>query len=340
MWRYVGRRLLLLVPVLIGVTLLVFTLTRMGGDPSAIYVNSHMPPEAREMVRHNMHLDEDPVTQYFYWLQGMLQGQWGYSSTNGDVPVTECITTFLPATFELTFVAMAIALVVGLYLGKLSAVRRNRPVDHATRVFALLGVALPVFVAALLLQFIFYSQLHWLPAVGRYDAVLFIQYSDTWQTYTGFFLVDSLLNGNVTMFADGLAHIILPALALSFGAIAIIARMMRSSMLEVMGLDYIKTARSKGLPERTVIDKHVRKNALIPTTTVAGLMFGGLLGGAIITETIFSWPGMGLWSKNAFVAFDTAAIMGFVLVTAFFYVISNLVVDIIYAYLDPRVRLG
>jgi peptide/nickel transport system permease protein len=190
-----------------------------------------------------------------------------------------------------------------------------------------------------MLQFIISFSLHWLPLEGRFDVNLSLLPGNKIFNYTGFRLVDTLLNGNFNMFGDAVLHIILPAITLSFGTIAIITRIMRSSMLEVMNLDYVRTARSKGLPERLVIRKHARRNALIPTTTVIGLSFGGLLSGAVLTESIFNWPGLGRWSASATLNNDWNGILGFTLLAAFIYVIVNLVVDVLYAYLDPRVRL-
>lgn len=331
------RRLLLLIPVLLGVSIFVFTLTRLAGDPAAAYVTEHMRPEAIVAIRERFHLNEPVYVQYFYWLQGMLGGDWGYSQT-AHLPVTDAIAEYFPATFELTFISIIIAIVVGVALGTISAVRRDTPVDHATRVMALSGVSLPVFWLGLMLQYVFYSQLGWLPADNRGDLILIINQGGITE-YTGFRLIDSLLTGNPTLFGDALIHLIMPAVTLSFGTIAIITRIMRSSMLEVMNLDYVKTARSKGMPERLVIRKHARRNALIPTTTVIGLSFGGLLSGAVLTESIFNWPGLGRWSASATLNNDWAAILGFTLLAAIIYVLVNLIVDVMYAYLDPRVRL-
>jgi len=340
MRTYIVRRLLLLIPVLIGISIFVFCLTRIGGDPAAIYISPHMSAEEREIVRESLHLNDDIFTQYFYWLSAILRGDWGLDPTNGDVPVTQSIMEFFPATLELTLISVFIAVIIGLFLGTLSASHKDRGIDHSTMIMALLGVSLPIFVLALILQYVFYFQLGWLPAVQRYDVVLFGQYSVGWNSYTGMFLADSLLNGNMTMFVDGVKHIILPSLTLAFSLIAVITRIMRTSMVEVLNQDYIKAARAKGLPERLVIARHARRNALIPTATVVGMSFGALLGGAVIIETIFSWPGLGRWSTQAIVQLASAPIMGFVLFTAVLIVLSSLVVDIMYAYLDPRVKLG
>jgi ABC-type dipeptide/oligopeptide/nickel transport system permease component len=325
MRTYIARRLLLLIPVLLGVSILVFTLTRVT-----------TPPEAVEAIKEKLHLNDPIYVQYFFWLGSMLQGDWGISKVNANKPVTESIAEFFPATFELTMVSIIIAIIVGIALGTVSAVRRDKPIDHATRLMALSGVSLPVFVLALILQFIFYFHLGWFPYGGRISDQFIIQ---DWTQYTNFYLIDSLLNGKVDLFVDVAWHLVLPAVTLAFGTIAIITRMMRSSMLEVLGQDYIKTARSKGLPEKTVIRKHARRNALIPTTTIIGLAFGGLLAGAVLTETIFVWPGLGTWSVSALLQNDWASILGFTILIAIVFVLANLIVDVLYAYLDPRVRL-
>jgi peptide/nickel transport system permease protein len=329
--------LLLLIPVLLGVSLFVFSLTRIAGNPAAAYITERMTPDQIKAIEAQFHLNDPVYIQYFYWLNGIVHGNWGYSPT-ASLPVTEAIAVYFPATFELTMVSMIIAVVLGIALGTISAVRKDTPADHATRIMALSGVSLPIFWLGLMLKFVFAFELPWLPLGGRYDILLVLRQPAIHQ-YTGFWLIDTFLNGNFTLFSDGVWHIILPAVTLAFGSIAIITRIMRSSMLEVMSLDYVRTARSKGLPERLVIRKHARRNALIPTTTIIGLSFGGLLGGAVLTETIFDWPGLGRWAASATLSNDWASILGFTLLTAVIYVLVNLIVDVLYAYLDPRVRL-
>ena len=337
MRTYIIRRLLLLIPVLLGVSIFVFTLTRIGGNPAAAYINEKMTEEQIASIYERFHLNEPVWVQYWYWVQGVFQGDWGWSRTSSQ-PVTDAILDFFPATFELALVSIMIAIFVGISLGTISAVRRDKPVDHATRVLALSGVSLPIFWLALILQYIFFLRLSWFPAGERLNTILLIK-SGGFTSYTGFYTIDTLVSGNFDLFVDVLWHLVLPAVTLAFGSIAIVTRMMRSSMLEVLGQDYIRTARSKGLSERVVIKKHARKNAMIPTTTIIGLSFGGLLGGAVLTESIFSWPGMGKWSTDSITRGDSASVMGFVMVVALVYVSVNLLVDIMYAYLDPRVRL-
>jgi len=334
--NYIVKRLMLLIPVLIGVSLIVFTLTRVSGNPAAGYINEKMTPGQIQQVYEKYHFDEPIYTQYIYWLEGIIELDWGWSKT-AALPVTDAIALFFPATLELTLVSITLAIFVGIYLGIGSAVRRNKPFDHITRVVSLIGVSLPIFWLALILQFYFAFQFSVLPYGDRLDDIYYI--NKLVPNITGLVLVDSLLVGNLKMFFNGVEHIFLPAITLSFGTIAIVTRIMRNSMLEVLNLDYIKTARAKGLNERAIIWKHARKNAMIPTTTVIGLSFGGLLGGAVLTESIFSWPGLGRWSADSIRQFDYNSVLGFCLLVALIYVLVNLVVDVMYAYLDPRVRL-
>ena len=337
MYQFVIRRLLLLIPVLIGVSIIVFALTRMTGDPAAAYINPKMTPAQIEAVKEQYHFNDPAYIQYFYWLNGVVHGDWGWSTSVGE-PVTQAIGQFFPATFELTVFAMVFAVIIGVALGTTSAIRRNKPFDHTTRVVSLIGVSLPIFVLGLILIYLFAYSWPIFPQGGRFsDSYIFAPGGIP--HITGFLLIDSAWVGNFQLFGDALWHLILPAITLAFSTIAVITRIMRNSMLEVLGLDYVKTARAKGLPEKTVTRKHARKNAMIPTTTVIGLAFGGLLGGAVLTESIFNWPGLGRYSTQAIGGQDIPAILGFVLITAIIYVLVNLVVDVLYAYLDPRVRL-
>lgn len=335
MWTYVIRRLLLLIPVLLGVSVLTFIIMRAAGDPVAAYLQN--PEKATEQQIHlieiKYHLNEPEYVQYWYWLKGVLQGDMGESRTSG-LPVTDTIALKFPATFELAAIATIFAVAFGIATGTRSAVKVNSAFDQSTRLTSLVAVSIPVFWLGLILAMIFYRGLGWLPYPGR------IGVTTKLHTVTGFFLVDSILSGRISTFLDVVAHIIMPSVTLAFASTAIIVRMMRSSMLEVLGAEYVRTARAKGLPESVVIKRHARRNALIPTVTVVGLSFGGLLGGAVLTETVFTWPGLGAWSAQAALNLDTAGIMGFVLLTAVIYVLSNLIVDLTYAYLDPRVRLG
>lgn len=340
MLTYIVRRLLLLIPVLIGVSILTFTIIRLAGDPTLTYLQNpeRATPQQIAEIRDKFHLDEPLYVQYWYWLDGVLHGDLGWSKT-ATAYTTDAIAQRFPATFELAILATFFAVIFGIYLGTMSAIRVNSITDQSTRVVALVGVSIPVFWLGIMLIMIFYNRLGWAPIPnGRYTFTRF-SLADL-HSHTGFLLFDTLWSRNWSFFWDVVGHLILPAITLAFASTAIIIRMMRSSMLEVLGAEYVKTARSKGLPEKVVIKKHARRNALIPTTTVIGLSFGGLLGGAVLTETVFSWHGLGEWTGSAAVNLDTAAIMGFTLLTAVIYVLANLIVDIVYAYLDPRVRLG
>ena len=351
---YIIRRLLLLIPVLIGVSIITFALTRLIAGPlgpASIYINERCAASDAciDAVIHKYGFDQPVPVQYVKYMDGLLHGDWGYSKA-AKLTVADAISTKLPATFELATAAMVIAVVLAIPLGVLSATRRNKPVDHATRVVALSGVSLPVFWLGLMLKY----ALYWLPFVYFGLTLLPIDQRATSGMYgdcergvvytvcatTRLYTVDSILAFNGSAFVDALKHLFMPAMTLAFVTMAVIVRMMRSSMLEVLNQEYIKTARSKGLSEKVVIKKHARRNALIPTTTVIGLSFGGLLGGAVLTETIFSWPGLGQWSADSVQQLDPAAIMGFTLVAGVVYVVANLVVDILYAFLDPRIRLG
>ena len=348
---YVIRRLLLLIPVFLGVSLITFALTRAVGDPASIYISDKCNDQCAAAIREKYGFDQPVPVQYAKYMWGMLvEGDLGYSRI-ATRPVALAISEKFMATAELATATMILSVVVGIPLGVISATRRNKAIDHVTRVFALSGVSVPVFWLGLMLKITFYFGTigllgySLLPVTGRYSTSPVVMYGPPLggfpvEARTGFYTLDAILGGSLDGLLDALSHLILPTVTLTFVTMALITRMMRSSMLEVMGQEYIKTARSKGLSERVVIDKHARRNALIPTTTVIGLSFGGLLGGAVLTEYVFDWPGLGQWTAAAVPGLDSAAIMGFTLLAAVVYVVANLVVDILYAFLDPRIRLG
>jgi peptide/nickel transport system permease protein len=340
---YIIRRVILLIPVLFGVSILTFSLSHIVGNPVAAYVTEQTPDWAVEAIIAQHHLRDPIPLQYFYYIIDLFRGDWGYS-TAGHQPALDCVLDFFPATFELSLVAIIITIGLGIPIGVISAVKKDKPLDHGTRIFALSGVSMPVFWFALILLYIFYytfkiNGLPYLPQGNRLDQTRAgIDYPVT--VVTGLYLIDSILTLNMSMFIDALWHIILPAFCLALVNMALVVRMMRSSMLEVLRQDYITMARSKGLSERVVIYKHAMRNALIPTLTVSGLIFGGLLSGAVLTESIFSWPGMGRWATFAIITMDFGGIMAFVLVIGVIYVLVNLIVDILYGVLDPRIRYG
>jgi len=341
LFEFVIRRLLLLIPVLIGLSLVTFTISHIiPADPGRAWAGEKASDETVEAVEEEYHLNDPWHMQYYYYMDDLLHGDFGDSPTTNR-PVREDIENYFPATFELTLVAMVIVILVGVPLGIFSAVRRNKLPDHVIRIFSLMGSSMPIFWLGLLLQmtFSFYPGIYFgvpiFPPKGRIGA--FVEPPDR---ITGLYIVDSVMTLNGEALLSSLVHIILPAVTLSFAILGIIMRITRSSMLDVMNKEYIKTARAKGLSYNEVIQKHAVKNAMIPTVTILGMAFGGLLGGAVLTETIFAWPGMGTYSLQAIRYLDFPAIMGFTLLIGFVYVIANLVVDIMYAYLDPRIRLG
>jgi peptide/nickel transport system permease protein len=330
---YVLKRLLYLVPVLLGVTLLVFVISHaIPGDPARMMAGQKASHEAVENLRRSMGLDRPLPEQYAAYLFGLLRGDLGFSIRN-QRPVIEDLRDFFPATLELSLASMLLCVGVGLPLGIVSAVRRNRPVDHASRVFSVFGVSMPVFWLGLMLLLLFYRTLGWLPGSGRLDIHI-----DPPAQATGLYLIDTLLEGSLAKFGDALLHLLMPAFCLSYVYLAIITRIVRSSMISVMGLDFITTARANGISEAAIVLKHCLKNSLIPTVTITGLSIGELLGGAILTETIFNWPGMGKYVVDSVNFLDFPALMGFTLVVALAYVLINLAVDVLYAFLDPQVR--
>src|SRR5215216_3684760 len=302
------------------------------GDPAQILLGQTATEEKVQELRAQMGLDKPVLVQYAVFLKDALTGDLGESIVTGR-PVTVELLVRFPATLELTSFAMFIAILVGVPVGVISAVKQYSILDKFTSVLALAGISMPIFWLAMVLVVIFTVNLGLLPFPGRLSSGVSIQ------AYTGLVLVDSLLTGNFVGFWDGLKHLILPALALGTIPMAVITRMTRSSMLEVMGEDYVRTARAKGVVPWRVIFKHALRNAMLPTITVIGLQVGLLMGGAIITETIFSWPGIGLYAYQSISSRDYASIQGVVLYGALTFVLINLIVDILYAVLDPRVRL-
>ncbi|MGQ9780653.1 MAG: ABC transporter permease [Nitrososphaeria archaeon] len=340
LYEYSIRRLFLLIFVLLGVTIFTFYLSRIVLNPLGAYVTERTRPEAIPIIEKRLGLDKPFFVQYAIYLEDLITLNWGWSRV-AHMPVIEALWYRFPATAELAIAAFLITIALGVPLGILSALKNNKAVDHIIRIIALTGISIPVFWLALTLQYSLsylpkVSGLPSLPSSGRFDPVLVQSYPFT--RYTGFLIFDCLIQGNLVMAADTLTHLILPSITLAFLSVGQITRVARSSMLEVMRQDYISTARAYGLSERVVIYKYALKNALIPITTVSGLMFGGLLGGALITETIFAFPGMGQLTVFAISSNDSYTILAFTVLASFIYVIINLVVDLLYAKLDPRIR--
>jgi peptide/nickel transport system permease protein len=334
MGRYILKRLLNLIPVLLGITLLVFILLHLiPGDPAQILAGTRATPEIVEGIREQLGLNKPLPVQYLLFLGNLLRFNLGNSIMSGASIIQE-ITIRWPATFELSLAAMLIALILGIPAGVLAAVRKNSPIDNLTMSSSLLGVSMPVFWLGLLLIYLFAVNLQWLPPGLRISQEVAL----TFKPLTGFYVFDALLQLNWKGLKDVLAHLVLPALTLSTIPLAIIARITRSAMLEVLSQDYIRTARAKGVLERWVIFKHALKNALLPVVTIIGLQFGTLLSGAILTETIFSWPGIGFWIYEGILNRDYPVVQGGVIFVSISFVLINLLVDISYAFLDPRIQ--
>ena len=331
---YVLRRLLILPILIFGVSVIVFSLTRIGGSPIGIYLSHEMSAEEVAEMEARFHLDEPLPVQYVYWAGGVLRGDLGWSGV-AAAPVTEVFPDKLAATMELAVASAIVAVTLGIGMGTFAGARRDRFPDHVTRVVSISGAAMPLFWFAILLLIVFWVYLGWFP-IGRSDPETFASIAHP----TGLYTLDALLAGNLNAFWDAIWHLILPALTLGYGATAIIARMMRSSLVEELQEDYVDAARAKGLPERLVLRRHARRNALIPTVTVIGLSFGFLLQGTVVAEIIFRWPGLGRWMADSVLRGDQATIMTYVLFTSVLFLVVNLVVDVVYAYLDRRVVLG
>lgn len=354
MTNYIIRRLLLMPLLLFGVTVIIFLmLTALSPvDRSALYVRD-IPknPAALDGIIKRYGLDQPIYVQYWNWLvgrtdpqsgewvKGILGGNFGYSRV-GSQPVWDYIKQRFPATLELALWAVVPIIVVGIWLGIQAAVHQNSLIDQAARVFSIVGYSFPSFVFGLVMLMIFYANLRWFPPGRISDAASAVIHSSSWHNYTYLITIDALLNLRLDIFLDALRHMVLPIITLSYISWALFLRVTRSSMLETMRQEYVNTARAKGLPERVVINRHARPNALIPVATLAGLQVAGLLGGVVITETVFNYPGIGSAAAAAAEQLDVVTVLGFALFNGVILVIANLVVDIMYAYLDPRVRMA
>ncbi|WP_126425463.1 ABC transporter permease [Brevibacillus marinus] len=333
MKQIIAKRLSLLVFVLFGVTLITFFLSHViPGDPARMMVGQRADEATLQEVRRQLGLDQPVWVQYFTYVKGLLSGDFGISIRTQQ-PVANDLITFFPATLELALTAFVIALVVGIPIGILSAVKKDTVWDHGGRLFSIAGVSTPVFWSGLVGILIFYKLLGWFPSSGRIDLSVAAP-----AQITGLYVLDSLLTGNWQAFANSLWHLILPALTLSFAQLAIVTRQVRASMLEVLGQEYIRTALANGIKGPLLLFRYALRNALIPTITVVGLSFGSLLGGAVVTETIFGWPGMGKYVVDSIAYLDFPAIMGFTIVISVGYVIINLLVDLTYLLLNPQIR--
>lgn len=348
MARYIIRRLISIVPTILGVTIVVFMFLRLiPGDPAVAMLGEHATEENVNRIREQFGLNR-PVffdrealkngdfrgfinTQYFIYLGNLLSGDLG-NSIHRRIPVAETLLLRFPATIELAFLSMFLAIFIGVPVGIVSAARRNSVLDNTTMFGALIGVSMPIFWLGIMLIMLFAVTLNWLPASGRLDSGIELK------SITNFHLIDSLITLNFAAFSNALSHLALPAIALATIPTAVIARMTRSSMLDVLNEDYIRTAHAKGVVERRVLYQHALKNAFLPIITIIGLQVGLLLAGAVLTETIFSWPGIGKWVYDSILARDYPIVQGGTLLIALIFVAVNLLVDISYAYFDPRIH--
>lgn len=332
MASYILRKLLLLFPVLFGVCLATFLVMHLFTvDPAVVILGEHATPERIAALQNELGLNKPIYVQFGDYISHAARGDFG-TSVITKTSITEELMKRFPATAELAIVAIVIASVFGILLGTISAVKQNSIFDYGTMVGALLGVSMPIFWLGLMMIILFSVILGWLPASGR------ISIGMDPQNITGMYLLDALLTGNMASFADAFAHLLMPAVALGAYSMAIIARMTRATMLETIRQDYIRTARAKGLTERVVIVKHALRNALIPVVTVIGLQMGSLLGGAVLTETVFSWPGIGSYVVEGIMKTDYPRVQGAVLLIGTIFVLVNLIVDVLYKYLDPRIQ--
>ncbi|WP_261134514.1 ABC transporter permease [Bacillus sp. Marseille-Q3570] len=332
MFAYTIRRILMLIPVLIGMSLIVFFLIRaIPGDPAQIILGQQASKEAVAQLRDSLGLDEPWYTQYFIYMKDLLTGDLG-NSIRTHAPISEEIWPYFAATLELSLFAMIIAVVIGVNAGIISAWFQNSWFDYVAMLLALIGVSMPIFWLGLMEQWAFAVEWEIFPTSGR-ESIL-----NPVDSITNLYIIDTIIQGRFDQLQTVLKHLVLPGIALATIPMAIIARMTRSSMLEVMRSDYIRTARAKGLRMFWVVYKHSLKNAFIPVLTVIGLQMGLLLGGAILTETIFSWPGIGRYIYDAIGFRDYPVIQSGILIIALVFVTINLLVDLLYAAIDPRIK--
>jgi peptide/nickel transport system permease protein len=336
-WIYISRRFVQSVLVLILVSVGTFALAHaVPGDPIETVLGERAAgdPEVRAAAERHYGFDQPLHLQYVYFMRNLAHGDLGESISTRR-PVMDDLRQFVPGTIELAISAMMFAIVIGVPLGILAAINQDRWPDHVARFIALIGTSIPVFWLGLLALYLFFYRLQWLPGPGRLDTGMRIP-----ERITGMVTVDAALRGQWDIFQSSVAHLILPSIVLGSFALGIIARMLRSSLLAALGDDYVRTARAKGLSEKKVVAGHAMRNALIPTITVLGLTFAGLLAGAVLTETIFSWPGIGRYSVQAALKLDYPALLGVTLFVASVYVFVNLLVDLVSGILDPRIRIS
>jgi peptide/nickel transport system permease protein len=334
MLRFVVRRLLLLIPILLGLSILVFLWIRaLPAGPAQSLLGERATPETIAQIEEQYGLDKPIHIQYWRYLKTVAQGDLG-TTIRTRRPVTDELSERFPATIELAFAALLFATLLGIPLGFVAAKRYGTWIDHSSLVASLIGISIPIFFLAILLKYVFAVQLGWLPTVGRISVLIDLEHP------TNFYTIDALIAGDLYAFWDVIKHLILPAIALGSIPLAVTARITRAAVLDVQNEDYVRTARAKGLPPRVVDVRHIFRNALLPITTIIGLQTGLLLSGAVLTETVFAFPGMGTWLVEAIRQRDFPVLQGGILFVSFVFVIVNLLVDISYALINPRIRVS
>jgi peptide/nickel transport system permease protein len=332
--RFTVRRLLLLVPILLGLSILVFLWVRaLPGSPAESLLGERADEQSIAQIREQLGLDDPLYVQYWRYLETLAEGNLGTSIATRR-PVTTEIRERFPATVELTVAAGIFAILLGIPLGFFAAKRHGGIFDNSSLVLSLIGVSIPIFFLGIILKWIFAVRLGWLPSIGRQDVFIEAEHP------TGFYVLDGVLTGNWRAAWDALEHLVLPAIALGSIPLALISRITRASVLDVQNEDYVRTARAKGLPSRVVDSRHVFRNAMLPVSTVIGLQVGLLLSGAILTETVFAFPGIGTWLQEAIQNRDYPVLQGGILFVAVIVVVVNLLVDLSYGLLNPRIRLA
>jgi peptide/nickel transport system permease protein len=337
LWYFIARRLVQSVLVLVIVSICTFLIAHaIPGDPVNAMISERQAerPEVRAAIEKRWGLNRPLPVQYAYYIKNLFNGDMGESLSTRR-PVVDDLKKFVPATIELSFYAMLFAITFGVPLGIIGALNRGRWPDNFARLIALFGTSIPVFWLGLVMLYLFHVRLGWLPGPGRLDVGM-----KQPETITGIVSFDAMVQGQWDVYWSAIRHLIMPSIVLGAFAMGIVARMLRSSLIAAVGEDYIRTARSKGLAERKVFMMHALRNALIPTVTVLGLTFASLLAGAVLTETIFSWPGIGQYAVKSAIKLDYPGLLGVTLVIAVSYVLFNLLVDVIYGFIDPRIRVG
>jgi peptide/nickel transport system permease protein len=336
MGRYVAQRLLMMVGILIGVLTITFALSRiLPGSPIEMMLGHHATPEQIASAKAEYGLDKSIPVQFYHYVTDAIQGDFGISLRTRQ-PVINDLLERMTATFELTTLAVCLVILIGIPLGVLSAVRQNTMSDHITRGFSIAGMALPIFLVGMVLQMVFYGWLKWLPLQGRMNVEVLLDFP--FDRVTGIYLLDTLISGQWTAFKSAVSHLVLPVMTLSLASLSIVIRITRNTMVEVLSEDYIQTAKAFGLSDRLIYYRYALRATLIPMMTVIGLTYGFMLGGSVIVEYIFDWPGLGGYAVGAIVKNDFPAVMGVTLFLATIYLSINLIVDLLYQIADPRLR--